>query len=98
MKIKNEKYYIQTIFQCRVNPQSFIKNRETLLKNKSIQIDPNFKNDQIEWIITREKLKELKEKNEEALIIYGIMIRITKHHPKELPSSSWWKDCHFFIP
>ena len=100
MKIKNGKYYIQTVFQCRVNPRSFIRGRETLLKEtmKSEVIDSNFKNDQIEWVITPEKLDELREQKQDALVIYGIMIRITKQHPKDLPYSKWWDHCHFTIP
>lgn len=100
MKIKNGKYYIQTVFQCRVNPRSFIRRGETLLKEtmKSELIDPNFKNNQIEWVITPGKLDELRDKKEDALVIYGIMIRITKQHPKDLLCSSWWKHCHSTIP
>lgn len=102
MKIKNrrnEEFFMQAIFQCRLNPASFKEQRETLLKKeeKNFRIDNNYSNDKIEWIINDELYQKVKEKQEEALIIYGIMIRITKEHPRHLPQSKWWSKCHFEI-
>ncbi len=97
MKIKKGKYYIQAIFQCRVNPGSFTRGRETLLKDTIQKIDSNYVNAEIEWLITPKKLDELREKREDALVIYG-MIRITKKHPRELPCSKWWNYSHYTIP
>ncbi|CAF0883087.1 unnamed protein product [Brachionus calyciflorus] len=96
MKIKNKRnqeFYIQAILQCRLNPDSFIVYNETMLneKKKHIQIDQNFDNNELEWIITEEKYNQLKKANKEVFVIYGIMLRITKESPKELPiNKRWW--------
>jgi len=96
---RNEQFYLQAIFQCRLNPTSFIERKETLLKSgeKSFRIDPNYSNEKIEWLLTDSLYRNLEEKKEDALVIYGIMVRITKQHPRELPQSAWWLKCHFQI-
>ncbi|CAF0979059.1 unnamed protein product [Brachionus calyciflorus] len=95
MKIKNKRnqeFYIQAILQCRLNPESFIVYNETMLskERRHIQIDPNFDNNELEWIITEEKYYQLKKANKEVLVIYGIMLRITKENPEKLPINKWW--------
>lgn len=98
IKITNrfqKQFYIQTIFQCRLNPQSFYVKQETLLTNNSIKIDPNFDNKVVEWVISSEANEELVEKNEEVLVIYGIMVRISEKHPNDLASSHWWKYTYY---
>ncbi|CAF1422993.1 unnamed protein product [Rotaria magnacalcarata] len=83
------KYY-QLVLQCRVNPRILstrsIK-KETLLKtDATIQIDPNFSNDELEWILPADEPVSRKD-----LICYGLMVRITHDDPANLPSSKWWK-------
>jgi hypothetical protein len=51
--------------------------------------DPNFKNSELEWIINHDEAKKLGEK---WMVIYGIMIRFSDVHPKDLPQNAWWKN------
>ncbi|CAF4658046.1 unnamed protein product [Rotaria sp. Silwood1] len=84
------KYY-QMVLQCRVNPRlvevGLIESETLLAKNaKTFQIDPNFSNDELEWILPADK-----PVGRHDLICYGLMIRITYDDPVSLPSSKWWK-------
>ena len=35
-------------------------------------------------------LNNLNKKGKDAYIIYGIMVRVTKEDPKDLPINKWW--------
>ncbi|CAF3344531.1 unnamed protein product [Rotaria sp. Silwood2] len=88
------KYY-QMVLQCRVNPRlveaDLIKPETVLAKNaKTSQIDPNFSNDELEWILPADK-----PVSRHDLICYGLMIRITYDDPAGLPSSEWWKHVYW---
>ncbi|CAM2728844.1 unnamed protein product [Rotaria socialis] len=87
----NGKYH-QLVFQCRVNPKCLnVDNTrpETLLRNKNVQIDKNFSNKQLEWII-RPPSQHIQYITDD-IICYGLMLRTTDGHPQQLPSSHWWK-------
>ena len=50
----NKTKWFQLVFQCRVNPKCVKKiEAETLLAldHKNVQIDPNFNNKELEWIL-----------------------------------------------
>ncbi|RNA05745.1 hypothetical protein BpHYR1_025561 [Brachionus plicatilis] len=89
----------RAVFQCRLNPNSFKPNKETLLRKekKHIVIDPNFDNSLLEWLLTEEQYNELKKSGEESFLIYGIMVRISEEHPENLPVNQWWKEDGFKI-
>jgi hypothetical protein len=81
------------VFQCRVNPRSVGEARpETSLNNevskRTVVIDANFSNRELEWIIPAETAEI--EFIQENIICYGMMIRISEGDPKDLPSSKWW--------
>lgn len=79
--------YYQMVLQCRVNPKLLEKGDiapQSLLEEYT-EIDPNFDNDVIEWVIRAEE-----QVAREDLVCYGIMIRVTPCHPEELPCSHWW--------
>ena len=83
--------WFQLVFQCRVNPKA-VKTvaHETLLQkeSKQMRIDPNFDNNELEWIIPGTKdVYYMKE----DIICYGIMMRVSDINPAQLPSSTWWK-------
>lgn len=82
--------YIQTVLQCRVKPGSFYIKREAMLRDTSKKIDPHFKNDEIEWLIPLNEIKRYTDKYEDFLVVYGIMVRITKQDPANLEINQWW--------
>jgi len=84
------KYY-QMVLQCRVNPQlvkvGLIESETLLAKNaQHIQIDPNFSNNELEWVLPADKPVHRRD-----LICYGLMVRVTYCDPANLPTSKWWK-------
>ncbi|CAF3732250.1 unnamed protein product [Rotaria sp. Silwood1] len=84
--------WFQLVFQCRVNPDSIKKIQyETLINDKyknSVTVDPNFDNNELEWIIPgKEGVYYIKD----DIICYGIMMRICDVDPKYLPASKWWQ-------
>ena len=91
--------WYQLVFQCRVNPASVDKiDQETLIKPEycdKIQIDPNFDNSELEWIILEKKGEEF-IKND--IVCYGLMLRISNVDPETLAPSAWWKHCHYEVP
>ena len=86
--------YYQMVLQCRVKPSAVaVKDKETL--GADGQCDPNYDNKQLEWLVNATRTdpsgNRFVDKNE--VLLYGIMIRITDVHPKELPEfnwSTWW--------
>jgi len=82
-----KKRWFQLVFQCRVNPKAVEKfTHETLLaqQHKQVQIDPNFKNNELEWIIPGTKDVYYMNKD---IICYGIMMRVSDIDPAQLPAS-----------
>ena len=93
---KNGKHiWYQLVFQCRVNPASVDKvGPETLLftdKKATVQVDPNFTNQELEWVILGEK--NIQFINDD-IICYGLMMRSSLTDPATLPSSTWWPYAH----
>ncbi|CAM4834395.1 unnamed protein product [Rotaria magnacalcarata] len=87
----NGKYH-QLVFQCRVNPKCLNSDNtrpETLLRDKNVQIDKNFSNKELEWVI-RPPSQDIQYITDD-IICYGLMLRTTDGHPEQLPSSHWWK-------
>jgi hypothetical protein len=84
--------WFQLVFQCRVNPKAVDKfTYETLLKKEfksQVTIDPNFDNNELEWIIPG--TKDVYHMNKD-IICYGIMMRVSDVNPTQLPPSEWWK-------
>lgn len=79
--------WYQLVLQCRVNPKSISKKcTETLLRKemKHVKIDPNFDNNQIEWIL--EAKTDVHYMNVD-IICYGLMLRISDVAPKNLSCS-----------
>lgn len=109
-KSVTRQFYLQSVFQCRLRPGSFSVHRETLIlddkKEKKSQdpnidrdkiIDPNFKNSELEWLISSKTLEKLGGEKKDAFIIYGLMVRVTKEHPKNLKINKWW-NYYYDIP
>ena len=88
-----EELWYQLVFQCRVNPLSIDKVcPETLIndgKKTSARVDPNFDNNELEWIILGKKGVEYVK---DDTICYGLMMRVSSTDPGLLPTSGWWKD------
>ena len=90
--------YYQMVLQCRVKPAAVTyKGGETLLSNsqkkKGTQVDSNFAdNKRMEWLVkaTQEDAAGNKFVDKDQVLLYGIMVRVTDVHPRELPESSWW--------
>ena len=82
-KLKNGKF-IQTVFQCRIDPNAMLKKGTTTGGGHTI-IDPNFdkekQNSEIEWYLDGADI--------DKYIVYGIMVRISDD-PAELSDSHWW--------
>jgi hypothetical protein len=84
--------YLQVVLQCRVNPEAITARLpETLLNDKSIQVHPDYDNDELEWLIVKPPESQDYLVWGRDVVCYGIMVRISKTHPRELPVSSWWK-------
>jgi len=67
--------------------------RETLGVGDKYQIDPNFSNKELEWIVCDDSKDFLKFTDVNAKVVCtGIMIRVTDNHPGLLNDSHWW--CH----
>jgi hypothetical protein len=84
--------WFQLVFQCRVNPMAVKKIvPETLLAKahkKTVRIDDNFNNEELEWIIPGKEGTYYMNKD---IICYGLMMRVSDVDPTQLPTSKWWK-------
>lgn len=87
-----KKRWFQVVLQCRVNPTAVTLDKaETLLKpdfKKTVTIDPNFTNQELEWVIPGEEGTYFMNRD---IICYGLMMRISDVDPEALPVSVWWK-------
>ena len=92
MKLKNG-YYMQICLQIRINYSMVTEKKPGTLPGAFANcdpVDPNFKdNKQLEWLIHWESNRNISKGD--GLIIYGLMLRITKFHPFNLPQNKWWK-------
>ncbi|CAF1396859.1 unnamed protein product [Adineta ricciae] len=85
--------YYQLVFQCRVNPDVFNKPTSEILLQpsaKTKQIDENFSNDQLEWILPLNQASQ--ECIQENIICCAIMIRMIDGEPQDLPKLHWWQN------
>jgi len=86
---KNKKY-IQMVFQCRINPKWIWKKGSGTVGQRGKQIDPNYKNNEIEWLVKPPNESRLTVLDNDMFICYAIMIRESDKKPAELDESSWW--------
>jgi len=87
--------YYQLVFQCRVNPNAVGSPKsETLLYNehKTMCIDKNFRNEELEWLITTDNATSEYIRNN--IVCYGLMVRVIDGEPKDLAASRWWMYSH----
>ena len=54
------------------------------------KIDPNFENTELEWLIMRDHECYLTQN--EGVVAYGLMMRVTDIHPSEIAQCKWWND------
>lgn len=93
-KVQNDgkPMWYQLVFQCRVNPDSIDQIcPETLINTEAkqmVKVDPNFDNNEIEWIILGKKGTQYVK---DDIICYGVMMRVSTIDPALLQTSSWWK-------
>lgn len=85
--------YVQVVFACRVKPGSYIVGRETMSMTPPVQIDPNFDNSTLEWLVQEPHGNIV---GSDRIIIYGIMIRASDSYPINLPESHWWKNITWY--
>eukprot|EP01084_Bolivina_argentea_P071281 129621_1 len=78
--------WVQVVLNCRVKPGSFTVHAATI-GDTSQQIDPNYKNNQLEWLIHAPTGTYL---DESKVVFCGYMFRISDNDPRQLPSSKWW--------
>ena len=83
--------WVQVVLQVRVNPQLLIfKKKGTLpgaTPSDAARADPHFPNNELEWILSALPGTPLPA---DAVIINGIMLRVTDEHPMKLPCTQWW--------
>ncbi|CAM2729363.1 unnamed protein product [Rotaria socialis] len=87
--------YHQLVFQCRINPRVVSNENvhpETLLRDKTVLIDPNFTNKELEWVIPSANRED--EYIADDIVCYGLMVRSSDEHPDKLSSSHWWSVSH----
>lgn len=82
---ESDNNYIQIVLQCRVNPNSFKVQPETMGASKT-RIHPLYDNKKIEWYIESKTDTHLTTKD---YVCYGIMVRSCPD-PRSLPESHWW--------
>ena len=86
-------YYMQICLQIRIKSSMITQTRPGTLPGafaKCDPIDPNYAdNTELEWLIHWESEQNISKSD--GLIIYGLMLRITKWHPYTLSHNKWWK-------
>lgn len=83
---------------CRINPVSFTVHQETLLKDKKERLDPNYKNEEIEWVVKvpNQAIPAIPQAGaNDRFVCYGIMLRVLDAHPSSLPESKWWENTNY---
>ena len=92
IKLRNG-HYLQLCLQIRIHPSTVTQIRPGTLPgafSRCEAMDPNFKdNSELEWLIQWDSKRNILRGD--GLVIYGIMLRITKFHPYELSQNKWWK-------
>lgn len=87
--------YIQYVLECRIRPASIKKIGCETLRVQTIRIDPNIRNEAIEWVIDNNNQSIVDFNDPKSPIVCtGLMIRITDDHPGLLPESEWWYQSH----
>lgn len=86
--------YIQFVLECRV-PRGIFKICPETLRCSHIRIDPNIRNEEIEWLLETDDntILDFNDSNS-PLACTGLMIRITSDHPGLLPECKWWFQAH----
>ncbi|CAF0800059.1 unnamed protein product [Didymodactylos carnosus] len=87
--------YVQFVLQCRVHPSNIKRIRQETLGAGNTIIDPNVKNNIIEWVVDT-KGKDIADFNDPdaTIVCTGLMLRVTDNHPGLLPDSQWWHTSH----
>jgi hypothetical protein len=87
--------YIQYVLECRVQPDSIKTIGCETLRAKKTRIDPNIRNEAIEWVIDNknQSIVDFNDPNS-PMVCTGLMIRVTDDHPGLLPESEWWYQSH----
>ena len=86
-------YYMQICLQIRINTSMVTQTQPGTLPGalaKCDPVDPNYEdNKELEWLVHWEPEGNINMVD--GLVIYGLMLRVTKCHPYELPHNKWWK-------
>ena len=85
-------YFIQTVLQVRIKPSLITcKGHGTIPGTypKDEQIDPNFSNYALEWVVKWNSTSNLTIAD--GIVVYSFMMRILKEHPGHLPQNKWWQ-------
>ena len=78
--------WVQVVLNCRLKPGCYSVHRGTI-GNLTQQIDPNYDNNKLEWLVHAPHDTYL----DESKVIYcGYMIRTSEDDPRYLASSKWW--------
>ena len=87
--------YIQYVLECRIHPDSIKTIGCETLRAKMTRIDPNIRNEAIEWVIdhNNQSIVDFNDPNS-PIVCTGLMIRVTDDHPGLLPESEWWYHSH----
>ena len=91
---KSGAYYLQIVLQVRVNPNLYYKKMAGSLPGATSvdysRADLNFSNDELEWFVPADSNAYVTPLD--GIVPYGLMLRISKVHPKNLPQNHWCKD------
>ena len=82
----NNGKWTQVVLNFRLRPKTYIKRKETLEVENKFQIDRNYSNDQIEWLVPKKNGEYI---DDNTAIFCGYMIREVDKDPITLPSSKW---------
>lgn len=87
--------YVQFVLECRVNPSDINRIGCETLHAKNFRIDPNIRNEAMEWVVNHHNKRILDFNDPDSPIVCtGLMIRVTDDHPGLLPESKWWFQSH----
>jgi len=87
--------YIQMVLQVRVEPKLIFNKKPGTLDGAfpgDPPMDPNFEdNNALEWLIQKPPVNTY-VKASDGIVVYGIMLRVTKEHPSRLKNCAWWDE------
>jgi len=83
--------WIQIVLECRVKPSAVWKKCSETLGASNLVVDPNIDNSSLEWLFKPNHTDPATGHKYlvDAVVCTGIMMRITKEHPMDLPY--WWR-------